>query len=78
MKLTYLTIALISVIAAVSLNTDDRPNILFIDSEYNGQEHSCVEDKNIKTPYLDSFAKDGMLFENAYVAQAVYSLHLES
>ncbi len=51
----------------------DRPNILLIVSEDNGQELSCYGDTNVKTPHLDSLARDGMLFENAYVTQSVCS-----
>jgi len=59
--------------AVVSLQAAERPNILLIVSEDNGQELSCYGDKNVKTPHLDSIARDGMLFENAYVSQSVCS-----
>lgn len=52
---------------------EERPNILFIVSEDNGQELSCYGDKNVKTPHLDGLATDGILFESAYVTQSVCS-----
>jgi len=69
--LTSLTLGLIC--SASVLAADNRPNILLIVSEDNGQELSCYGDKNIQTPHLDNLARDGMLFENAYVTQAVCS-----
>ena len=50
-----------------------RPNILFIVSEDNGQELSCYGDPNVKTPHLDSLAREGVMFRDAYVTQAVCS-----
>ena len=50
-----------------------RPNILFIVSEDNGQELSCYGDPNVRTPNLDSLAKEGVMFRDAYVTQAVCS-----
>src|SRR5690606_21480589 len=46
-----------------------QPNILFIVSEDNGPELSCYG-APVSTPYLDNLAKEGVLFENAYVPQA--------
>ena len=68
-----LTVLLVSLFAAVSMQAAERPNILLIVSEDNGQELSCYGDGNVKTPHLDSLATEGMLFENAYVTQAVCS-----
>jgi N-sulfoglucosamine sulfohydrolase len=68
-----LKITLAALCAASSLNAAERPNILLIVSEDNGQELSCYGDKNVKTPHLDSLAEQGMLFENGYVTQAVCS-----
>lgn len=59
--------------AASAMAADQRPNILLIVSEDNGQELSCYGDKNVKTPHLDSLAEKGMLFESGYVTQAVCS-----
>jgi N-sulfoglucosamine sulfohydrolase len=47
----------------------EKPNILFIVSEDNGPELGCYGTP-IKTPNLDKLAKNGVLFENAYVPQA--------
>ncbi|MBT3481266.1 MAG: sulfatase [Opitutales bacterium] len=46
------------------------PNILLIVSEDNGQELSCYGEPYVQTPVLDNLATEGVLFKNAYVAQA--------
>lgn len=45
------------------------PNILFIVSEDNGPEIGCYG-APVKTPNLDRLAREGALFQNAYVPQA--------
>jgi N-sulfoglucosamine sulfohydrolase len=50
-----------------------RPNILLIVSEDNGQHLSCYGDKNIQTPNLDQLAQDGVRFENSHTTQAICS-----
>ena len=46
------------------------PNILLIVSEDNGQELGCYGEPYVQTPVLDKLATEGVLFKNAYVAQA--------
>jgi N-sulfoglucosamine sulfohydrolase len=46
------------------------PNILFITTDDLGLYLSCYGEKRIQTPRLDAFAKSGVRFETAYVAQA--------
>ena len=46
------------------------PNILLIVSEDNGQELGCYGEPFVQTPILDQLASEGVLFKNAYVAQA--------
>ncbi len=45
-------------------------NVLLIVSEDNGQELGCYGEPYVKTPNLDKLASEGVLFKNAYVAQA--------
>lgn len=45
-------------------------NVLLIVSEDNGQELGCYGEPYVKTPNLDQLASEGVLFKNAYVAQA--------
>jgi len=59
--------------SAISLTTYSMaksPNILLIVSEDNGQELGCYGEPYVKTPILDQLASEGVLFKNAYVAQA--------
>ncbi len=67
------SLVLIPICGASAFAEEDRPNILLIVSEDNGQELSCYGDKNVNTPHLDSLATGGILFENAYVTQSVCS-----
>ena len=56
----------------LSKNAKDRPNILIIiadDCTYN--DLPLYGGKNAKTPFIDSLAKDGMLFTRAYLAEAM-------
>ncbi|MDE0102635.1 MAG: sulfatase [Bryobacterales bacterium] len=46
------------------------PNVLLIVSEDNGPELGAYGNPYARTPVLDSLARDGTLFKNAYVPQA--------
>jgi|GEM_PF-159837 len=48
----------------------NAPNILLIVSEDNGPELGCYGDPFVRTPVLDRLAANGVLCENAFVAQA--------
>jgi N-sulfoglucosamine sulfohydrolase len=47
-----------------------RPNILLITADDLGFQLSCYGEKNIATPKLDTLAREGVRFANAYVAQS--------
>ena len=49
---------------------ESATNVLLIVSEDNGQELGCYGEPYVKTPNLDKLASEGVLFRNAYVAQA--------
>ena len=49
------------------------PNILLIVSEDHSPHLSSYGDTIISTPHLDNIAKEGMLFNNAYITQSVCS-----
>jgi len=53
---------------------DTRPNILFImtDQQHGGMM-SCTGNKWLKTPAMDSLARDGVRFERAYCTNPVCS-----
>lgn len=53
--------------------TTKKPNILFIISDDLRTELNCYETSYIKSPNIDKLAKQGSLFMNAYVQQAVCS-----
>ena len=54
----------------VTCSGGTRPNILLIVSEDNGPELGVYGDRFARTPILDAFARDGVVFRNAYVPQA--------
>lgn len=60
----------LAVFGAVHAFANERPNILLIVSEDNGQELGCYGEPSVKTPVLDKLAVDGIRFHNAYVPQA--------
>jgi N-sulfoglucosamine sulfohydrolase len=49
------------------------PIILLIVSEDHGQHLSCYGDTIINTPSLDKIAREGVLFNNAYITTSVCS-----
>ncbi|MBN1456658.1 MAG: sulfatase-like hydrolase/transferase [Sedimentisphaerales bacterium] len=49
------------------INSKDKPNILLVTIDTLRADHvGCYGNKIVKTPTLDSLAKDGHLFENAF------------
>ncbi len=64
------TILGVALLAFTIVNAAERPNILLIVSEDNGQELGCYDEPYVKTPVLDKLAADGVRFHNAYVPQA--------
>ena len=61
-----------TVLAEDNTKKDDRPNILFIMTD---QQHAgmlgCTGNKWLKSPAMDSLARDGVRFERAYCANPV-------
>lgn len=52
-----------------SIRADDRPNILFCIADDWGWPHAgAYGDPVVKTPAFDRIAKEGILFENAYIS----------
>lgn len=49
-----------------SVSAADRPNILWITSEDNGQQLGCYGDAYARTPNIDNLANRGMRFLNAW------------
>ena len=70
MKLLSILLFVVCLPTALVNGATARPNILFIISEDTGAELSCYGDKNIQTPTIDRLAREGLLFQNAYVTQA--------
>jgi len=56
--------------APLAALASERPNILLIVSEDNGQHLGCYGNPYVVTPHLDSLATDGVRFNRAYVTQA--------
>lgn len=65
-----LALVVIASTACSGLSTERPPNILLIVSEDNGPELGAYGDPYARTPVLNGLARDGVLFQNAYVPQA--------
>ena len=53
------------------IKTTKKPNVLFIIVDDLKPILGCYEDPFVKTPNIDRFAKEGVVFTNAYCQQAV-------
>ena len=75
--MTIRILSLFFLLGQVCAAVASRPNILFIVSEDNGPELGCYGDKNAIaneiTPTLDQLARDGVMFQNAFVPYSVCS-----
>ena len=70
MKQNFLLLTLLLTVAlTVGAQQRPRPNVLFVMSDDHSAAHvGAYGNADIKTPHLDAFAKEGMLFKRAYVA----------
>jgi N-sulfoglucosamine sulfohydrolase len=57
-------------LACVAAAAADQPNLLLITADDLGLQLGVYGEKRIRTPRLDAFARESMLFETAWVAQA--------
>ena len=54
---------------ALSARSEEKPNVLFIIMDDQSWEHlGCYGDPAIRTPHIDSLAKNGVRFDHAYCA----------
>jgi len=61
--------AALTLVLAASTRSQDRPNILFCIADDWGWPHaSAYGDRVLKTPTFDRIAREGVLFQHAYVA----------
>lgn len=71
LNLTAFLALLASAFCLLPSEADAAPlNVLLIVSEDNGQELGSYGEPYVQTPNLDQLASEGVLFKNAYVAQA--------
>lgn len=69
-KKTFLTLIILLFVTMMAVGQPrPRPNILFVMSDDHSAAHvGAYGNADIKTPNLDAFAKEGMLFKRAYVS----------
>ena len=78
-KFTFLVLALVLTVGVVdfmrtdSVGAADRPNILWITAEDMSPVLGCYGDDFAITPHLDQFAKQGVLYTNAFSSAPVCS-----
>ncbi len=61
-----LLVGSLSPICLFAQNTNSLPNILWLTSEDNGPHLGCYGDEYADTPHIDSLAKKGMIYLNAW------------
>lgn len=64
------TVAALSVsysVCAKNEHKDERPNIVVFIADDAGMDYGCYGNKNISTPNIDKLAKNGMLFQKAFL-----------
>ena len=71
-KLFLFFIAII-MLSCTHEKVNEKPNVLFIISDDMRTELNCYGAEYIHSPNIDNLAKNGVLFTNAYVQQAVCS-----
>jgi len=59
-------LALVVAFCASFVHAADRPNVLWITSEDNGQQLGCYGDQYATTPNLDGIAAKGTIYLNAW------------
>ena len=73
MKHTLTILAALMLAPLAALHAASKPNVLFIAVDDLRPEMGCYGNKVVKTPNLDRIAARGMVFNRAYVQQAVCS-----
>ncbi|MEQ1854356.1 MAG: sulfatase, partial [Chthoniobacteraceae bacterium] len=63
----------LTLLSLIPLHAADRPNVLFIAVDDMRPELGCYGNKIIKSPSIDRIAARGIVFNKAYVSQAVCS-----
>ncbi|PHS13008.1 MAG: acetylglucosamine-6-sulfatase [Blastopirellula sp.] len=67
-----LCLLLISITVNNPALSDDRPNIIFLlTDDQRADSLACMGNSIVETPNIDQLAKDGVLFENAFVTSAI-------
>ncbi|MBT8205319.1 MAG: sulfatase-like hydrolase/transferase, partial [Eudoraea sp.] len=78
MKQLFIFLAIALIISckteSTSVATAQRPNIIFIlTDDHAYQALSAYDNRLIKTPHIDRLAKEGMLFQRAFVTNSICS-----
>ena len=70
MKITRRLFALLALVAfAASVSAEDLPNIVvFLSDDHTLTDSSLYGSTDLKTPNMERIAKDGMTFDQAFVA----------
>ena len=58
-------------VAQDSLNSPDKPNVLFIAIDDLRPELGCYQQPHIKSPNIERLAKRGLIFDRTYCQQAI-------
>ena len=57
----------------LTANAQEKPNIIWIMAEDMSADLECYGMPNVKTPYLNKMAAEGIKFENCFVTNSICS-----
>jgi arylsulfatase A-like enzyme len=72
--LVTFAVILMGSVSLISAERLERPNILWIVVEDMSPHFGCYGEKSIQTPHVDRLAKEGLLFERAFVTGPICSI----
>jgi len=70
MRISFIAALIGAAVSVATARETTAPDILFISGDDLGNYLGCYGDPYAKTPRMDSIAKEGVQFENAWVTQA--------
>lgn len=69
----FIALGSLAVVSAVAATSPVQPNVLFIVVDDLRPDLGCYGNAGVKSPHIDRLARSGVVFERAYVQQAVCS-----
>ncbi|WP_419194043.1 sulfatase-like hydrolase/transferase, partial [Novipirellula herctigrandis] len=64
----FVSITLVAVTAEATTLENSQPNIVFVMTDDQGMNLSCIGHPEVQTPHIDRFAEKSLRFTNFYVS----------